>query len=125
MATQQRPSVGRIVHFTPRGWEDTNTKGQPYAAVITHVWSDSVVNLNVFPDGSFPLGRSNLETSVSLGDPGQGGTWCWPPYVPAEPQLSTVGTQDQVGEPSMKGEAHDTFDPETETTTAPDGAEQP
>lgn len=76
------PSVGRIVHYTPPD-QGTAGKSQAYPAVITHVWSDTCVNLQVFNDGSYPLPAEGCNpTSVSLaGDPNSptGRTWCWPP----------------------------------------------
>lgn len=75
----QKPSVGRIVHYTPPS-NESGGKGQPHAAVVTHVWGDSCVNLNVLQDGSFKL--ANLTpTSVSFSDNGSPGTWNWPPRV--------------------------------------------
>jgi hypothetical protein len=38
------PSIGRIVHFVQNGVH--------YAALIVKVWSDTCVNLQVFPNGS-------------------------------------------------------------------------
>ncbi|MGE3175849.1 MAG: hypothetical protein AB7O32_00150 [Vicinamibacterales bacterium] len=70
------PTVGRVVHYTPV--DGATRKGQPYAAVITHVWGPDCVNLSVQPDGSFPL-IDPTPTSVVKGDPGTPRTWCWPP----------------------------------------------
>jgi hypothetical protein len=117
MATEQKPSVGRIVHFShPR-------KPTPYPAVITHVNEDGTANLLVFDDAIYKLGQSGFIPEVPAGAPGTAGTWHWPPYVPATPApvggyqttAPVAGNVDQVGEPSMKAESHDTFDPETET----------
>ena len=45
------PTIGCIVHFRP-----ALPNGKDfYPAIITHVWSDTVVNLAVFDDGSFRL----------------------------------------------------------------------
>lgn len=82
---EQKPSVGRIVHYTPHF--PSGNKGQPYPAMITHVWSDTCVNLNVFNDGSFTLKNEECPTSVQLAaDPANPSprTWNWPPYVPAK-----------------------------------------
>jgi hypothetical protein len=76
--SEQKPSVGRIVHYTPLS--DGN-KGQPYPAVITHVWGDTCVNLNVLNDGSFTLEGDECPTSVTLAaDPTKPSprSWCWP-----------------------------------------------
>lgn len=79
----QKPTVGRIVHYHHK---DAKDKGQPYPAVITHVWGDSVVNLAVCADGSYPLPHGNmLVTSVQMGGPDRvdalGSCWSWPPRV--------------------------------------------
>lgn len=81
---EQKPSVGRIVHYTPQEPASNGTKGQPYPAIITHVWSDTCVNLDVLNDGSFPLSCDRYPTSVNLAtDPGNPSprTWSWPPRV--------------------------------------------
>ena len=78
-APAQKPSVGRIVHYMPKHVEDN--KGQPYPAVITHVWSETCVNLSVANDGSFPLCDPPRPTSVCFDADGAPGTWCWPPRV--------------------------------------------
>jgi hypothetical protein len=79
----QKPSVGRIVHFTPEVGA-TAGKSQPYPAVITHVHGDTCVNLAVFNDGSYPLQPfMQHPTSVALRTPQQvgGPCWEWPPRV--------------------------------------------
>lgn len=79
--SEQKPSVGRIVHFEPDPTmypQRLSDKGQPHAAVITHVWSDTCVNLCVLPDGTFRL-ADQTHTSVNFG--GGPRTWSWPPRV--------------------------------------------
>lgn len=73
-----KPTIGRIVHFW--GGDETDAKKkQPFPAVITHVWSDSCVNLFVFGDGSFPH-QNSAETSVCQAGTNQteGKRWDWP-----------------------------------------------
>ena len=70
--TLQRPSVGRIVHFLHASGEGP-TGCQ--AAIVTAVWSDTMVNLAVFSANG---GASN-PSSVGLGDELR--TWHWPEYV--------------------------------------------
>lgn len=76
--SDQKPSVGRIVHYTPPESVQSDRKSQPWPAIITHVWGDTCVNLAVLPDGSFGL-HDLKPTSVMIGD--GPGTWKWPPRV--------------------------------------------
>lgn len=66
----QKPSLGRIVHFHP-GTPD----GEPFAAIITKVWSDICVNLEVFG-----LGPPNKWPTSVLHESAAGGSqrWSWP-----------------------------------------------
>ena len=62
------PTVGRIVHYWPsKGDAMTHNKGDHVAAIITHVWSETSVNLVVFD----MLGRSQGLASVKLIQPGE------------------------------------------------------
>ena len=80
---EQKPTVGRIVHYYPsdddrilmNGLAAGNTHLNQYAAIITAVWSNDLVNLKVFLDG--PIDLTNL--SASLGD--EHGMWSWPKRV--------------------------------------------
>jgi hypothetical protein len=72
---QQKPSVGRIVHY--RGPGTANGQFQPttYPAVVTRVHTDTCVNLFVMTD----VGHMNL-TSITLGEsPEEVSRWTWPP----------------------------------------------
>jgi hypothetical protein len=56
-----KPTVGRIVHYTPsRDDLDLRNDGAPLAAVIAKVWSDSMVNLAVFAPTGLPRPRSGV-----------------------------------------------------------------
>lgn len=61
------PTVSRIVHYT-----DTN--GVDTAAIVTKVWSDTTVNLTLFPD--YHTADALRVESVSEGS--GPGTWHWP-----------------------------------------------
>lgn len=81
MSEQITPTVGRVVWYYP---SVDSGKGQPYPAIITHVWGDACVNLSVQNDASYPLpaGETN-PTSVALATDGEspaGRTWAWMPY---------------------------------------------
>ena len=72
---KQKPSIGRIVIH--RGIESNFTKDHP--AIINRVWSDTCVNLTVFPD----CGAPQSQTSQVEIDPtdAEGRGWFWPPRV--------------------------------------------
>jgi hypothetical protein len=88
----QKPSVGRIVHYYPseslggkvpcRG-----CKAQPWPAIITHVWDNGLVNLRIMDDALFSLGHPTATPAMArvlLGDPEttrDRSCWCWPPRV--------------------------------------------
>ncbi len=75
----QKPTIGRVVHLC--------FSGQRVPAVVTHVWSDTLVNLQ-------PLGSkagTSERTSIQYQDPDSASdlngmktshdTWSWPPKV--------------------------------------------
>lgn len=68
-----KPTIGRIVHFQP-AIEGAGV----HPAIITKVWSDTCVNLQVFGDGILDA-QGNLPTSVVEGAPGTARSWFWPP----------------------------------------------
>lgn len=51
------PFVGEMVKYQAGAdqGEGLAPKGQPYAAIVTHVWSETTVNLLVIGDGSYLL----------------------------------------------------------------------
>lgn len=74
------PTIGRIVHFRPADGDTAarNNYSDSAAevilpAIITRVWSDTCVNLTIFPDNAAPFTR----TSVTFGEAKFG--WEWPP----------------------------------------------
>jgi hypothetical protein len=70
-APQQRPSIGRIVHF--RGGTMGDHLTGPQAAIITQVHNDTCVNLSIVAD---LVGGLITKTSCVLGI-----HWDWPPRV--------------------------------------------
>lgn len=67
------PTVGRIVHYFADG------QAQPHAAIITHVWNETCVNLFIFAKDNYDehagvrtsvVGGGNMEPSL--------GEWRWP-----------------------------------------------
>lgn len=90
----QSPTVGRIVRYGAGA-------GVVLPAIVTHVWSETCVNLFVFPDGIYPHLISGVRTSVQQAgendfaeDVAQAlstvGRWWWPnqqakPAMPGVP----------------------------------------
>lgn len=72
-----KPSIGRIVHFV--GQLGTEPRSH-YAAIITHVHSDTCVNLQVFPKASGMDDQdAGVKTSVLLDEAaGNSFGWHWP-----------------------------------------------
>jgi hypothetical protein len=58
----QKPTVGRVVHFFPATTDALYRNGEPLAATIVRVWSQTCVNLALF-DGDAHL---HARTSVQL-----------------------------------------------------------
>lgn len=82
-----KPTVGRIVHYFAPG------ASGPVAAIVTWVWSDDCVNLNIFADQTAnPIADpSPLKTSViKRSDFVQGDVWDWPERVSEEPAKPTA-----------------------------------
>ena len=83
-----KPTIGRIVHYVQEKPAHYQPKEGPRAlchlpAIITAVWGDTCVNLQVFTDGtnSHPDGTMGVvwETSRTLDEAGtQVGSWHWP-----------------------------------------------
>lgn len=76
------PTVGRVVWYWDADQSVMDRKGQPFAAIITHVWSDSCVNLAVLGDGSFNIANYR-PTSVMRASADSNITamrWDWMPF---------------------------------------------
>lgn len=81
-----KPSIGRIVHYVQKH-PATYGESAPFVhlpAIITAVWSESCVNLQVFTDGTNSdeqnMAQVKWITSVSFdgSDNPQLRTWHWP-----------------------------------------------
>jgi hypothetical protein len=95
-ATQQVPSVGRIVHYI---LDSGRYQGQHRPAIIVNVWDtdptpESLVQLQVFTDSTndYPSGdgstgimwRTSVHHDEGDANPKGLGTWHWPEYVPSK-----------------------------------------
>ncbi len=73
-----KPTVGRVVNY-----HGSKTKGTPYPAIVTHVWSDDCVNLNVLNDGTYPIPGVDSDAALTVTSCQRGdelGQWNWMPY---------------------------------------------
>jgi hypothetical protein len=71
-----KPTIGRTVHYVHA--VSTAAEKKPvvhWPAIITRVWSSTLVNLTVFPDGSTPFCYSSCPLDESGAKPS---TWHWP-----------------------------------------------
>ena len=74
----EKPSIGRIVHYTNLGDRDGKYPPTVQAAIITGVNDDGSVSLHVFyKTGAFDL-ASCLSTSAVAGTEEARGLWSWP-----------------------------------------------
>lgn len=68
-----KPTVGRIVHFVPP--EDAGWKGQHMAAIVTHVWSEKMINAAIFNPNGETFGKTSIEEDPEGKKPY---SWHWP-----------------------------------------------
>ena len=79
--SEQKPSVGRIVHYTNLGDRDWKYPPEVQAALITGVNEDGTVALHVFyRTGQFDMPNVS-QTSAEAGSENARGKWCWPARV--------------------------------------------
>jgi hypothetical protein len=72
----QRPTIGRIVHYVV-----DRDLGEHRPAIVTHVWDDTLCNLQVFTDGQNDQSELGMfwQSSVENDeDYKETGTWHWP-----------------------------------------------
>ena len=73
---EQKPSVGRIVHYVSLGSKDGKFESECRAAIVTSVGVNNQVSLTVFnPNGMY------LNECSEHSEEAKGGTWHWPEKV--------------------------------------------
>ena len=73
----QKPSIGRIVHYQSLGTPNGEFPSKATAAIVTDVYDGTdAVALNVF----YPNGNS-CKLSVPFSEEPKPGHWNWPPHV--------------------------------------------
>lgn len=90
---KQKPSLGRIVHYTRK------TNKSVCAAIVTKVNPDGSLELNIFVPG----GHSIQAGAILEGN--EPGCWKWPPIIIPQPQPTPAVLPQQPGEiPTPKPE---------------------
>lgn len=70
-----KPSIGRIVHFR-------SLQNDVCPAIITRVFTDTMVNLTIFPDNAMPVARTSVPFDADFKAPVTAmGSWSWPVTV--------------------------------------------
>lgn len=78
---EQKPSIGRIVHYTNLGDKDGKYPPETQAAIITGLDVDDLVSLHIFyKTGQFDM-TSVPFTTAQAGSNEARGHWSWPEKV--------------------------------------------
>lgn len=77
-----KPTIGRVVWYWPGG-KPENPGSQPNAAIITHVFTDTNVNLSVFAANGTQYGEIGIELWQGEGQRPASGHCEWMPYQKA------------------------------------------
>jgi hypothetical protein len=78
-----KPTIGRVVLFhPPTNVNEAGFAGAPIcAAIVSYVWSDSMVNLAVFDANGVPHSRTSVRLIQDNDEAPEGGYYCeWMPY---------------------------------------------
>lgn len=94
------PTHGRIVLYHPSEFDRrpmTIHTDKPLAAIITHVWSDELVNLCVFDSNGSPIARTSVPLHQGDG-PCESSPYCeWMPYQKGQ------AAKTEAAEAALKG----------------------
>ena len=76
VVSEQKPTIGRMVHYQAHGSPDGTHPSVPRAAIVTAVHDDEMVDLCVLnPTGLY------FNQRCVRSEEAKGGTWRWPPRV--------------------------------------------
>jgi len=75
-----KPSIGRVVWFTESQAARKANNGQPFAAIVTYVHSDSLVNLAVFDANGGCIPKTSVFLHQPEDDTPQNYYCEWMPY---------------------------------------------
>ena len=90
-----KPTIGRVVWFQPAKSEDEPLREQPFAALITYVWNDHMVNLAVFDQNGAPFSATSVTLIQEEDDtqPASGYFAQWMPYQVGQAKKHEAGAQ--------------------------------
>lgn len=96
-----KPTVGRVVwyHPSPNTGEAgfSSYSGQPHAAIVAYVHSDTMLNLTVSDHNGTPHSRTSVQLVQEGDTPPTIGHWCeWMPYQKGQ-AAKTEQLEKQVG----------------------------
>lgn len=89
MTSPITPTVGRVVLFDSPVQSDTGASGGPVPALITRIWSNDCVNLQVMRDAVGPVAVTSVLYSE---EPNGSRRWHWMPYQKAVAAGEAVAT---------------------------------
>jgi len=90
-----KPTIGRVVWYWPGANKDSE---QPWAALIAHVHSDSMVNLAVFDANGNASSMSSVPLYQGEGERPSGSHCQWMPYQ-QDQAAKTEALEKQLKEP--------------------------
>ena len=76
-----KPSIGRVVWFYKNGKTQRDIGGQPNAALIAFVHSDSCINIGYFDANGIAQSETSVQLEQEPGDSDWSSSFCaWMPY---------------------------------------------
>ncbi len=55
-----KPTIGRVVLYSPSDNDPGGKSSQPHAATVAYVWNDGMVNLSVVDSNGTPYSRTSV-----------------------------------------------------------------
>lgn len=96
-----KPTIGRVIWFWPSTSDTTIANGgdQPLPAFVTHVWSDTCVNIGGFDANGKPFGKTSVLLHQDGNERPDSFFAEWMPYQKGQAakaeQAESVGTASQ------------------------------